>query len=174
MNPLRWIDDELSLLGRGHLLRELPAPLARQGAVVEVEGRRLVNFASNDYLGLAGDQRLVRAAADAVQTYGVGRGASPLVCGRSAIHAELEQRLAAFEGVEAALLFPSGFAANAGIVPALVDRGDAIYADAKNHASLIDGCRLSRAETHIYPHGDVDALCQLLSQSGAVRRRLIV
>jgi 8-amino-7-oxononanoate synthase len=144
MNPLEWIDDELSLLRREHLLRELP------------------------------DERLGRAAAEAIQVSGVGRGASPLVCGRSAIHEELEQRLAEFEGVEAALLFPSGFAANAGIVPALVDRGDAIYADAKNHASLIDGCRLSRAETQVYPHGDVDALEGLLAQSRGPRRRLII
>jgi 8-amino-7-oxononanoate synthase len=174
MNPLAWIDDELSLLRRGHLLRELPAPLARQGAVVECDGRRLVNFASNDYLGLAGDERLGRAAAEAIQVSGVGRGSSPLICGRSEVHAELEQRLAELEGVEAALLFPSGFAANMGIVPALVDRGDAIFADAKNHASLIDGCRLSRAETHVYPHGDFEALDRLLAQSRVRRRRLII
>ena len=174
MKPLAWIDDELAVLQRGHLLRELPAPLARQGAVVECDGRRLVNFASNDYLGLAGDERLARAAAEAVQIGGVGRGSSPLVCGRSDVHEQLERRLAAFEGVEAALLFPSGFAANAGIVGALVDRGDAIFADAKNHASLIDGCRLSRAETHVYPHGDVDALDRLLALARGPRRRLIV
>jgi 8-amino-7-oxononanoate synthase len=173
MNPLRWVDDELEALERAHLLRGLPAPLGRQGAVVEHAGRRLVNFASNDYLGLASDARLISAATEAVAASGVGRGSSPLICGRSEIHEELERRLAEFEGAEAALVFPSGFAANAGIVPALVDRGDAIYADARNHASLIDGCRLSRAETHIYPHGNVDALERLLQQ-GHARRRLIV
>jgi 8-amino-7-oxononanoate synthase len=173
MNPLAWIDDELEALERKHLLRELPAPLGRQGPLLEHQGRRLVNFASNDYLGLAGDVRLMRAAVEAIKTSGLGRGSSPLICGRSELHAELERRLAEFEGQEASLLFPSGFAANAGIVPALVDRGDAIYADAKNHASLIDGCRLSRAETHIYPHGNVDALDRLLQQSHA-HRRLIV
>jgi 8-amino-7-oxononanoate synthase len=173
MNSLAWIDEELEALDRMHLLRDLPTPLRRQGAVIEHAGRRLVNFASNDYLGLAADERLVRAAGEAIESSGVGRGSSPLVCGRSEIHEQLEQRLAEWEGAEAALLFPSGFAANAGIVPALVDRGDAIYADAKNHASLIDGCRLSRAETHIYPHGNVDALDRLLQQSHS-RRRLIV
>jgi 8-amino-7-oxononanoate synthase len=173
VNSLAWIDEELEALARMHLLRDLPAPLGRQGAVIEHSGRRLVNFASNDYLGLAADERLIRATAEAVTASGVGRGSSPLICGRSEIHEELERRLAEFEGAEAALLFPSGFAANAGVVPALVDRGDAIYADAKNHASLIDGCRLSRAETHIYPHGNVDALDRLLQQ-GHARRRLVV
>jgi 8-amino-7-oxononanoate synthase len=174
MNPLAWIDDELASLRRKHLLRELPAPLSRQAAVVEYGGRRLVNFASNDYLGLAGDERLSSAAAQACLDTGVGRGSSPLICGRSELHEKLEQRLAQFEGTEAALLFPSGFAANSGIVPALVDRGDAIFADAKNHASLIDGCRLSRAETHVYTHGNVDSLERLLQQSRGGHRKLIV
>jgi len=173
MSSLEWVDEELDSLRRLHLLRGAGTPLARQGAVIELAGQTLVNFASNDYLGLAGDERLSRAAIAAIEASGVGRGSSPLICGRSEIHEELERRLAEFEGVEAALLFPSGFAANAGIVPALVDRGDAIYADAKNHASLIDGCRLSRAETHVYPHGNVDALERLLAQ-GHGRRRLIL
>ena len=138
MNPLSWIDDELAALREGDLLRELPAPLGRQGAVVELGGRRLVNFASNDYLGLAADERLIAAAVAACGESGVGRGASPLVCGRAAAHVELEERLAAFEGVEAALVFPSGFAANAGVIPALVDRGDAIFAEPKIAISLAD------------------------------------
>jgi 8-amino-7-oxononanoate synthase len=174
MNPLDWIDEELDSLVRKHLLRELPAPLNRQAAIVEYDGRRLVNFASNDYLGLAGDERLCHAAARACLGMGVGRGSSPLICGRSELHEKLEQRLAQFEGAEAALLFPSGFAANSGIIPALVDRGDAIFADAKNHASLIDGCRLSRAEIHVYPHGNVDGLERLLQQSRGGHRKLIV
>jgi 8-amino-7-oxononanoate synthase len=175
MNSLDWITAELETLRAGDLLRALPGALGRQGAVVEVDGRRLVNFASNDYLALAGDERLVSAAVEACRAEGVGRGASPLVCGRAAAHEELEARLAAFEGAEAALVFPSGFAANAGVIPALVDRGDCVFADAKNHASLIDGCRLARAETHIYAHGDAAALAALLEQHGPrARRRLIV
>lgn len=169
-----WINDELARLDRLDLRRRLPAALGRQGAVVQQRGRQLVNFASNDYLGLASDPRLAKAAAEACQAAGVGRGASPLICGRSHEHETLERRLAEFEGAEAALVFPSGFAANAGVVPALVDRGDAIYADAANHASLIDGCRLARAETHVYPHGDVAALENLLQRGAAYRRRLIV
>jgi 8-amino-7-oxononanoate synthase len=173
MNALAWIDEELHALERKSLLRDLPRPLARQTAIVECDGRRLVNFASNDYLALAADERLVAAAAKSSLESGLGRGSSPLICGRSTAHEELEQRLAEFEGAEAALLFPSGYAANSGVIPTLVDRGDAIYADAKNHASLIDGCRLSRAETHVYPHGNVDALDRMLAQSHG-RRRLIV
>jgi 8-amino-7-oxononanoate synthase len=174
MPPLSWITDELAALRAGDLLRELPAPLGMQGPVVEHRDQRLVNFASNDYLGLAADERLIAAAAEACRAEGVGRGAAPLVCGRAGAHAELEDRLAAFEGAEAALLFPSGFAANAGTIPALVDRCDAIFADAKNHASLIDGCRLARADTHVYPHRDVAALATLLEQRPTARRKLIV
>ena len=136
--------------------------------------QQLINFGSNDYLGLAADPRLADAARSAVEREGWGSGASPLVSGRSDSHAELERRLAEFEGTEAALVFPSGFAANAGIIPALVDEGDAIFGDAKNHASLIDGCRLSKATRFVYPHCDCDALEQQLRDAGRFRRRLIV
>lgn len=174
MDPLSWIDEELDRLERADLLRSLPPGLHAAGAVVEIAGQKVINFASNDYLGLAADERLSKAAAEAFRVQGVGRGASPLVCGRSSIHEQLEQRLAEFFGTEAALLFPTSFAANAGIIPALTDEGDAIYGDAKNHASIIDGCRLSRAERHIYPHVDMDALAALLAQGKQYRRRLIV
>jgi 8-amino-7-oxononanoate synthase len=174
MHPLDWIDDQLAALREADLLRGLAAPLARQGPIVEDAGRRLVNFASNDYLGLAADPRLAAAAATACQTHGLGQASSPLICGRSIVHEQLEQRLAQFEGTEAALLFPSGYAANMGTIPALADEGDAIFADAKNHASLIDGCRLSRAARFIYPHNNVAALDELLGEHKNYRRRLIV
>jgi 8-amino-7-oxononanoate synthase len=141
---------------------------------VAVNGRELVNFGCNDYLGLAADERLIAAARVATQREGWGSGASPLVSGRSELHAELERQLALFEGTEAALAFPSGFAANAGVIPALVEEADAIFGDAKNHASLIDGCRLSKAKRFVYPHADCDALEQLLRDAGSFRRRLIV
>jgi len=174
MPPLAWINAELADLRQRDLLRELPAPFDLQTATIEVAGRPLINFASNDYLGLAADPRLSEAAAKACQATGVGRGSSPLICGRSTIHAELERRLAEFEHAEAALLFPSGFAANAGVVPALADRGDAIFADAKNHASLIDGCRLSRAKTHVYRHNDADHLAELLAAHAQDARRTLI
>jgi 8-amino-7-oxononanoate synthase len=174
MDPLSWIDEELARLERSDLLRSLPPGLTTAGALVEIDGQEIINFASNDYLGLAADPRLASAAAEAFLQQGVGRGASPLVCGRSSIHEQLEQRLAQFFNTEAALLFPTSFAANAGIIPALTDDGDAIYGDAKNHASIIDGCRLSRAERHIYPHVDMEALATMLSQGKHYRRRLIV
>lgn len=174
MPPLDWINAGLADLRQRDLLRELPAPFDLQTALIEVAGRPLINFASNDYLGLAADPRLVAAAVEACRSTGVGRGSSPLICGRSTIHAELERRLAEFEHAEASLLFPSGFAANAGVVPALADRGDAIFADAKNHASLIDGCRLSRAETHVYRHNDAAHLAELLAAHATEARRTLI
>ncbi|TWU30133.1 aminotransferase class I/II-fold pyridoxal phosphate-dependent enzyme [Bythopirellula polymerisocia] len=174
MEPLDWIDEELGRRQQAGLLRTLPPPLSTAGALVEVAGKSIINFASNDYLGLAADARLSQAAMDSFSEQGVGRGASPLVSGRSVVHEALEKRLAEFFATESALLFPTSFAANAGIIPALVDEGDAIYGDAKNHASIIDGCRLSRAERHIYPHVDVDALAALLAKGKKYRRRLIV
>jgi len=174
MDPLIWIDEQLDLLSQSDLLRELPVPLRTAGATVEIDGQQLVNFASNDYLGLAADERLVAAATDACRQQGIGRGASPLICGRAEIHATLEKQLARFEQTEAALLFPTGFAVNAGIISALVDKGDAIYSDAKNHASIVDGCRLANAKTYVYPHCNTEALARLLQNSDPTRRRLIV
>ena len=158
------------------LLRQLPLHQGEQSAVLEVNGRELINFGSNDYLGLAADRRLIDAAAQAAQSEGWGAGASPLVVGRGETHCRLEARLAEFEQTEAALLFSSGFAANVGAVTALVGRGDAVFGDQLNHASLIDGCRLSRAEVYVYPHADVAQLAEQLEKSltKKYRRRLIV
>lgn len=172
--PLSWVNDELARLDRAGLRRKLVVRDSPQSATVTIDGRQLVNFGSNDYLGLASDPRLAAAANAAIDAEGWGSGASPLVSGRATSHAELERRLAEFEGTEAALVFPSGFAANAGTIPALADEGDAIFADAKNHASLIDGCRLSRATRFVYPHCDVDRLGTQLKDAGRFRRRLIV
>lgn len=174
MTSMDWIRLELDALQGRALRRRLPSPIARMAPEVELDGRTLLNFASNDYLGLAGDPRLGRAAAQACLDEGVGRGSSPLICGRSKLHDQLEKRLARFEGCERALLFPSGYAANTGVIPALVERGDAVLSDAKNHASIVDGCRLSRAEVHVYPHADGDALETLLQGVAEKRRKLIV
>ncbi len=172
-SPLDWMGDELLRLERDGLLRKLITHEGPQGATIRIDGQELINFGANDYLGLANDERLRAAAVITIAREGWGAGASPLVTGHSTSHAELERRLAEFEGAEAALVFPSGFAANAGTVAALVDRGDCIFADQKNHASLIDGCRLSRAEVQIYRHADVSHLGELLQNSRQFRRRLI-
>jgi 8-amino-7-oxononanoate synthase len=171
---LRWIDDALGDLERTGLRRRLAVRTGRQTAHVVLDGRELINFGSNDYLGLAADERLIEAARIASEREGWGGGASPLVSGRSESQAELERRLAEFEVAEAALVFPSGFAANAGVVPALADKGDAIFGDAKNHASLIDGCRLSKAARFVFPHRDCNRLEAMLRDAGGFRRRLIV
>jgi 8-amino-7-oxononanoate synthase len=173
-DPLAWIDAELESLEHCGLRRRLTERHGAQAARVAVDGRELVNFGSNDYLGLAADERLTAAARAAIDCEGWGSGASPLVSGRGSSHAELERRLAEFERTEAALVFPSGFAANAGVIPALADEGDAIFGDAKNHASLIDGCRLSKATRFVYPHRDCDALEGMLRDAGHFRRWLIV
>jgi 8-amino-7-oxononanoate synthase len=173
-DPLRWIEDSLGDLERAGLRRRLAIRKGTQSARVVLDGRQLINFGSNDYLGLASDERLIEAARIAGERDGWGGGASPLVSGRGESHAELERRLAAFEGAEAALVFPSGFAANAGVVPTLADEGDAIFGDAKNHASLIDGCRLSKATRFVYPHRNCAALETMLREGGRFRRRLIV
>lgn len=138
-----------------------------------VDGRRVLAFCSNDYLGLASDPALVAAAQEGARLYGVGAGASPLITGHMAPHAALERRLAAFTGMQRALLFSTGYLANLGVVPALVARGDAIFSDRLNHASLIDAARLARAELHVYPHLDLAALDAALAASGA-RRKLVV
>ncbi|HEY3391937.1 MAG TPA: 8-amino-7-oxononanoate synthase [Lacipirellulaceae bacterium] len=173
-DPLAWIDVELGRLDRAGLRRRLAMRQGRQTARIVINGRELINFGCNDYLGLAADERLIAAATRAAEREGWGSGASPLVSGRSESHAALERELAEFEATEAALVFPSGFAANAGIIPALVEDEDAIFGDAKNHASLIDGCRLSKATRFIYPHGDCAALEKLLQSADRFRRRLIV
>jgi len=170
---LAWIDEGLATLAAGDLLRPRRVRSGRQGARVVLDGRELVNFGSNDYLGYAGDVRLTKSASRAACGEGFGAGASPLVSGHSQAHEQLERALAGLLEVEETLVFPSGFAANAATIPALVGPGDAIYSDERNHASLIDGCRLSRAAVHVYPHRDPAALGSLLAATAA-RRRLIV
>jgi 8-amino-7-oxononanoate synthase len=168
-----WAHEELKALS-SHGLRRFLEPLeSAQGPVVRVGGETLINFSSNDYLGLATSPTLRAAAIAALERQGVGSGASRLVVGDSTAHQRLEERLAAFERSEAVLLFNTGFAANTGIIPALVGSGDAVFSDELNHASLVDGCRLSRARVVVYPHADPEALAQALAETPA-RRKLVV
>ncbi len=173
--PLDWLDDALADLDRRGLRRELRSRTGPQrGDRVEIDGQSLVNFGSNDYLGFASDPRITSAVCEAIKKYGWGSGASPLVTGRTGLHAKLEQKLAEFMISEAALLFPSGYSANVGAITALVGKGDAIYSDELNHASIIDGCRLSGATVHIYRHADEQHLAQLIASTAGSGRRLIV
>ncbi len=171
---LSWLSDELAALDRAGLRRRLGAREGGQAAKTVLDGQALVNFGSNDYLALAADPRLAAAATAAIQCEGVGSGASPLITGRSQTHERLEQRLAEFEGTQGALLFASGFAANLAAVTALAGPGDVVFSDAKNHASLWDGCRLSRADVRVYPHADWQQLDARLARTSGYRRRLIV
>jgi 8-amino-7-oxononanoate synthase len=146
-----------------------------QGVRIRLHGREYINFASNDYLNLAPDPRLARAGARAGRRYGCGAGASPLVSGYLPPLRSLERSLARWEGTEGALVFSSGFAANLGLISTLAGPDDVIFSDELNHASLIDGCRLSRARIHVYKHRDSNHLDDLLRKEGkAARRRLIV
>lgn len=144
------------------LLRQLCSVTSAQGPRIVVDGREVVNFSSNDYLGLANDPLLREAAVRAIERHGIGVGASRLVCGNLAPYAELEARLAAFKGKEAAVVFGSGYAANVGTICAFVGKGDTIILDKLDHASIVDGARQSGATIRVYPHGDLNKLEKLL------------
>lgn len=158
------------------LLRRLRSANSPQGPRLVVHGHAVVNFSSNDYLGLANDLLLREAAVRAVERYGVGAGASRLVCGNLAPYGELEASLAAFKGKQAAVVFGSGYAANVGTICALVGKGDTIILDKLDHASIVDGARQSGATIRVYPHGDLNKLEKLLKQSrtGHSVRTLII
>src|SRR5690242_12175182 len=170
-----WMDDDLEERRRRGLYRVRRRLQSAQGPRIQLHGRDFVNFSSNDYLALAADPRLARAAARAAYRYGCGAGASALVSGHLPPLRGLERDLARWEGTEAALVFSSGYAANLAVAGSLAGPGDAIFSDAANHASLIDGCRLSRAHVHVYRHADAGHLEELLRAEGSqARRRLIV
>jgi 8-amino-7-oxononanoate synthase len=167
--------EELQSLQAAGLRRTLQQVHQRRAGTVLLNGERVADFASNDYLGLAADPRLARAAAAVLQAEGMGAGAARLISGNHPLHDALERALAHFKGCERALLFPSGYMANIGAIPALVGPGDVIYSDALCHASLIDGCRLSKAAIRVFPHADLDALAGMLAADRhAFRRALIV
>ena len=173
---LQAVAQDLDGLRQSGLFNHIRTLTSPQGAWLVVDGRQVLNFCSNNYLGLANHPRLVQAAKDAIDRYGVGPAAVRTIAGTMGLHVELEQRLAAFKGVEAAITFQSGFNANLGTIPGLVGRDDLIFSDELNHASIIDGCRLSGASIVRYPHVDPAGLRQAIldSQSHAQGRRLII
>lgn len=163
--------ERLESLDQRRFLKSIERGSARH---VLYRGRELVNFSSNDYLGLASDPRVKAAAQAAIEEFHASAGSSRLICGNLEIHDRLESRLARFKQKEAALVFSSGYVANLGIIPALAGEGDQIFSDALNHASIIDGCRLSRARVFVYRHRDLNHLEGLLREAPAARRRLLV
>ncbi len=171
---LEWLQNELDALqaqGLFTTIRRLSSP---QGAWLTVDGRRVLNLCSNNYLGLANHPHLKEAARQAVETYGVGPGAVRTIAGTMDLHLELERRLAAFKGVEAAISFQSGFSANLAVIPALVGEEDVIFSDELNHASIIDGCRLARARVVRYRHADPGDLRRVVRETEGYRRALLV
>ncbi len=172
--PFDWLNPELRKLSDESLLRYRVSSQPLPQGKIQRDGKELWNFAGNDYLGLASDQRLVSAAIQAAEEYGIGARASALVSGRMPIHVELEQKLCELKKSEAALLFPTGYAANVGTICALVGAGDVVFCDRLNHASLVDGSRLSKAKFRVYPHCDMNVLEAELKKASVFRRKLIV
>lgn len=173
-DQLSWIQDELDALKAQGLFTAIRTLSSPQGAWLEVDGRRVLNFCSNNYLGLANHPRLKEDARRAIETHGVGPGAVRTIAGTMDLHLELERRLASFKGVDAAISFQSGFNANLAVIPALVGKEDVIFSDEFNHASIIDGCRLSRARVVRYRHNDAGDLRRVVREIGGYRRALLV
>ena len=160
-----FIEQELSRLKDAGLYRHMPLIQGPQEPKVKINGKDVILLCSNNYLGLANHPKVKEASISAIEKYGFGSGASRLVSGNMKLHEELEQRLARFKGTEAALVFNSGYHANIGIIPALASRGNLIFSDKLNHASIVDACILSRARLIRYPHKDMDALEKLLKKN---------
>jgi len=165
---------ELLRIEDAGLYRKLRRVESDQGPTLRLDGREVINFSSNNYLGLANHPSLCKAAKEAIDRYGCGSGASRLISGNMSLHEELESKIAELKGTEAALVFNSGFQANTGILSTLVGEGDVVLSDALNHASIIDGCRLSRAKVVVYGHCDIDQLERSLRDAPSNARKLIV
>ncbi|MCC7424981.1 MAG: 8-amino-7-oxononanoate synthase [Planctomycetaceae bacterium] len=174
LTSLPWLDADLDRLSVDGLRRRRREITPLLNGWCEVEGQRLLNFASNDYLNLAHHPQVVEAARQAASEAGAGSGASALVTGRTPWHVRLENALAEFEGQETAILFPTGYAANVGTIAALCGEQDVVYCDRLNHASLIDGCRLSGAAFRVYRHDDLIGLRSALERGTGFRRRWII
>lgn len=174
-NKLQWIQEELDNLNQSGLYNRIRTLSSPQGSWLVVDGKRALNFCSNNYLGLANDPRIVKAAQEKMDQYGVGPAAVRSIAGTMDLHLELERRLAAFKGVESAITFQSGFTANLATIPALVGKEDVIFSDELNHASIIDGSRLSGAKITRFAHANAEDLDRVITEAqGSFRRGLIV
>jgi glycine C-acetyltransferase len=167
MTKTDWISEEIAFLRKAGLFTQIRTIESPQGAWLVVDGQKVLNFCSNNYLGLANHPHLVEAAKAALEKYGVGPAAVRTIAGTMDLHLELESRLASFKGVEAALTFQSGFNANLATIPALVGKADVIYSDELNHASIIDGARLSGAKIVRFPHTDAQGLRDVIKEHQA-------
>ena len=174
MGFLTQIREALAELEAAGLRRRPPQISGPQGPEIEIDGRKVLCFCSNNYLGLSNHTAIIRATQAAAEREGVGAGASRLITGTMDAHREAERALANFVGAEDAVLFSTGYAANVGTIQALVGPDDAVFSDALNHASLIDGCRLSRARVHIYRHRDTEHLESMLRSKRAQARRALI
>jgi glycine C-acetyltransferase len=173
-DPLAYLADELKSLQEQGLYRPLRVLDGEQTTTATFDGKSVVNLSSNNYLGLTTHPRLKEKAIEAIEQFGVGSGAVRTICGTMAMHVELERRLAEFKQTEAVVVFQSGFTSNAGTVAAILTRDDVIVSDQLNHASIIDGARLSRATIKVYPHGDADAARAVLRDLPAGQRKLLI
>ena len=174
MDPLAFVDAHVRDLRARGLFRPFQVLQSPQGPRIRIAGRELINMSSNDYLGLANDPALREAAMAGAKAWGGGAGAVRTIAGTLDVHEALEVELAAWKGVEATLVFQSGFAGNLGTIPTLVGRGDVILSDELNHASIIDGCRLSRADVRRFAHADADSLREQLTACAPDQRKLVV
>jgi len=173
--PLQYLTDELNKLREQKLYQKLRILETEQKAVARFDGREVINLSSNNYLGLTTHPKLKQRAREALEQFGVGSGAVRTIAGTLAIHMALEEKIARFKNVEASVVFQSGFTANAGTVQAILGKEDVIISDELNHASIIDGCRLSRAEIKVFPHKDVEACEKILKGlAGRTCRKLLI
>jgi glycine C-acetyltransferase len=173
-DPLAFLGKELDALKEQKLYRHLRVLDDEQKAHTTIDHKSVVNLSSNNYLGLTTHPRLRKAALDAIERYGVGTGSVRTIAGTMEIHMELERRLAEFKNVEKVVVFQSGFTANAGTVSAILTKEDVVISDELNHASIIDGCRLSRATIKVFPHKDVDAARRIIKDLPASQRKLLI
>ncbi|HEY8548496.1 MAG TPA: glycine C-acetyltransferase [Vicinamibacterales bacterium] len=173
-DPLSYLSAELDQLRSQGLYRTLRQLSGEQGPRATFDGRSVVNLSSNNYLGLTSHPKLKAKAIEAIENLGVGSGAVRTIAGTMDIHMELERKLAEFKQVEAVVVFQSGFTANAGTVSSILTRDDVVISDELNHASIIDGCRLSRATIKVFPHKDVDAARRILRDLPASQRKLLI
>ncbi|MGR3220996.1 MAG: 8-amino-7-oxononanoate synthase [Candidatus Anammoxibacter sp.] len=171
---MEFIEEALTELHNKSLFRTLKTVEGEQGKYLRINGKEYLSFCSNNYLDLANHPDVIKAVVKAMSAFGWGTGASRLVSGNTTLHKELEVKIAQFKGVEDAVVFPTGYMANIGAISSLVGKGDLVISDKLNHASIIDGCRLSRATFRVYPHCDMERLERILAKAKGFRRTMIV